>query len=796
MYTRGAARLGIPRLRMSDGPHGLRVQAEGGPEVAGSLPATAFPTAATVANSWDLDLSFGIGAAIGREARRYGVHVVLGPGVNIKRNPAAGRNFEYFSEDALLAGEMAAAEVRGIQSEGVGATVKHFALNNAENFRFMGDSVADMRAIRELYLKAFEIVVKGARPAAVMCAYNKINGEYCSQNRWLLTDVLRGEWGFDGLVMTDWGAMHDRVASLRAGLDLEMPGDTAVCRRRILDAVKDGTLAAEELDGAVKNVLALTAKYAAGDVTEGEACDFAAHDRLAREAAANSAVLLQNDGVLPLREGEEVFVCGELFEKMRYQGAGSSMIEPFCLTPPRQAFDEAGIRYAYARGYDEGRAEADPALLAEAVETSKGYKTAVVFAGLTDLAESEGRDRDHLRLPESQLALVGAMLDAGKQVVVVLFGGAPVELPFAGRAAAVLAMYLPGQCGGRACTDLLFGRAAPSGRLAETWPLRYEDVPFADAFGKSETEVYKESVFVGYRYYSTAAKAVRYPFGHGLTYTRFCYADMRVQDDGETFTVSCTVTNAGGRDGAEVVQLYVAGPAGGVFKPARELRAFRKVHIPAGGSARVQLAVARRSLRYFDVNKGEWVLEGGEYRLQLCADSLTVLMERPVRVEGARFSPYGGEVARVYGGARLDEVTDALFEEMSGRKIPPPPAHKPITLESRFSYLADAGLLGKLLHAAVLGMAKRQRKAAMKLPAGKERDNKIKAAYFLQAVLESNSLLSMTMCAGRAFPYNFAEGFMHLANGHIGKAIVCFCKKIKAPVPEEKKGARKEKKRP
>ena len=785
MFTNPVPRLHIPSLRMSDGPHGLRVQTEGGDNgVTASEPATSFPTAATVASSWEPENSRLIGAAIGKEAHKYGIHVVLGPGANIKRNPLAGRNFEYFSEDPYLAGKMAAAEVRGIQGEGVGVSVKHFALNNAENFRFMGNSVADERAIREIYLKVFETIVKEAHPATMMCAYNKINGEYCCENKWLLTDVLRKEWGFDGLVMTDWGAMHDRVKSLKAGLDLEMPGDTAICRKWILDGVKDGSLAMEVLDEAVKNVLILVETYARSHPDD---CDFEANDRLACEIAEDSAVLLKNDGVLPLDEKEKLFVCGDLFEKMRYQGAGSSMINPTKLTTPKDAFDAMGVRYTYARGYAENSTSTNDALLREALEGAKKHQKVLVFAGLTDYVESEGCDREDMRLPENQLALIEGLIKEGKQVIVVLFGGSPVELPFAEEVSAILHMYLPGQSGGRACASLLFGKANPCGRLAETWPLRYEDVPFGETFGKSENEVYKESVFVGYRYYTTAKKQVRYPFGYGLSYMSFAWSDMQISEEGDRFMISCRVKNTGTRDGAEVVQLYVSAPESKVYKPLRELRAFQKVRLAAREEREVRLTVNKDELRYFDMQKRVWVLEGGEYRFELCSDAETVVLEQAAILEGEHNAPYPEDVLKVYQDANLEGLTDVLFEKMSGQHIPPLPANKPITLESRFSNLEKAGPMGKILHSAVLSVATKQMKEAKKLPEGKERDNKIKGAFFLKRILESNSLISMSMSAGKTMPYNFACGFMELANGHLFKGIQCFCTKIKVPkLPKEK----------
>ena len=785
MYTNSIPRLNIPALRMSDGPHGLRVQAEGGDNgVTGSFPATAFPTAACTASGWNPENVRRMGKAIAQECHKYGVHIVLGPGANIKRNPTAGRNFEYFSEDPLLAGKMAAAEAEGIQCEGVGVSVKHFALNNSENYRFMGDSIADMRAIREIYLKVFEIIVKESRPAAVMCAYNKINGEYCSQNKWLLTDVLRGEWNFKGLVMTDWGAMHDRVKSLQAGLDLEMPGDTAICRKWILDGIDDGTLAADQLDKCVANVLFAVERYGKESADDS---DFEANDRLSCEIAQDCAVLLKNDGALPLDENREVLVVGELFEKMRYQGAGSSMINPTKVTSPKAAFDRAGIKYVYSRGYAENTIDADKNMIDSAVKTSQQYDTILVFAGLTDYAESEGCDREHMRLPENQLALIEALCRTGKKIIIVLFGGAPVELPFAERVSAILNMYLPGQSGGTACANLLFGRANPSGRLAETWPIRYEDVPFGNEFGKSVNEVYKESIFVGYRYYATAKKQVRYPFGYGLSYTKFAYRDMKARKDGEKIIVSCEVVNTGKRDGAEVVQLYVKAPRSNVFKPERELRAFKKIYVKAGESVKAELTVLQADLRYFDTEANDWALESGVYEFQLCSDSSTVIYSEPVQIEGRYCAPYSEEICRVYAGAGFVGLNDSVFEKMGGVKVSPVPTIKPLRLESRFTDLR-ATFMGRILYKAVLGVAEKQMREAQKLPEGTERENKIKGAIFMRRILESNSLICMSMSAGKAFPYNFAQGFINLANGRIFKGVLCFCKKIKVPALPKEEG--------
>ena len=775
MYTRKTDRLGIPALRMSDGPHGLRVQKNNGDNgVTCSDPATCFPPAVTTASSWNPENSYLIGQAMGKEARHYGINVILGPAVNIKRNPLGGRCFEYFSEDPYLAGRMGAAETMGIQSEGVGVSVKHFALNNAENFRFMGDSVADMRAIREIYLKPFEMIVKSADPETVMCAYNKINGTYCSQNKWLLTDVLRGEWGFSGLVMTDWGATHDRIAMLKAGLDLEMPGDAPITKKWILEGLKSGALEERELDDAVRNVLTLVARH---ERDKTESADFAAHHLLAKNVALDSAVLLKNDGTLPLDKEKSYFVVGELFEKPRYQGCGSSLINPAFLSTPKSAFDAAGVKYAYAKGYRENQIKKDEGLIAAAIEAAEGFEDIIVFAGLTDYVESEGFDRADMRLCDNQLALIDALIEADKKITVVLYGGSPSELPFADRVNAILNMYLPGQNGGEAMRELLFGEANPAGRLAESWPISYDDVPFGNEFSKERCEVYRESVYVGYRYYLTSGKSVRYPFGYGLSYTEFEYGDMTLECTDDGYNVSCVVRNVGAYDGAEVVQLYVRAPGSVVFRPKRELRGFSKVYLKAGESARVQISLKRDELRFFNIATDSYALESGEYIFELCSDCRTVRLESMIDVQGEIIAPvYSKEVGRIYSSVSLEEMTNGVFEEMSGLKITPISPKLPITVESRFSDMKST-FMGRILYNSVLLVAKIEMKKAKRMPDGVEKDNKIKGALMLRNILDSNSLISMSMCSGGHFSYNMAVGFAHMANGKILKGIGAMMKK-------------------
>lgn len=785
MYTNPVPRLSIPSIRMSDGPHGLRVQKEGADNgVTGSESATAFPTAATVASSWNPENSYKIGSAIAEECAHYGVDILLGPGANIKRNSLAGRNFEYFSEDPLLSGKMAAAEVRGVQDGGAGVSVKHFALNNSENYRFMGDSVCDMRAIREIYLKPFEIIVKESAPESLMCAYNKINGTYCAQNKWLLTDVLRDEWGFTGLVMTDWGATHDRLEMLRAGLDLEMPGDTAICRKWIVDGIRSGTLSESDLNLAVRNVLSLVERH---ENKKRKSADFSAHNTLATEIAADSAVLMKNDGELPLQKNGKYCVIGELFEKARYQGAGSSMINPTSLSTPRTAFDEACISYSYAKGYRENEILPDESLINEAVELADGYEQILLFLGLTDYVESEGADREDMRLPQNQLALTDALIRLGKRITVILFGGSPVELPFADDVSAILNMYLPGQGGGRATAELLFGDKTPSGKLAETWVREYSDVPFGDKFGKSENEIYKESVLVGYRYYLSADSAVRYPFGFGLSYTSFDYRNMRIRNKDDLIYVDLEIENVGKLDGAEVVQLYVSAPRTDVFKPKRELRGFEKVYLKAGECRHITVTVKKDDLRFWSISENRYVLESGEYVLELCSDCRTVRLSESLILSGETVaSPYTKRVREIYESADLSRVTDDVFEEMSGLYVPKPRPKLPIHMESRFSDLQET-FLGNILYNAVLSVAKNDMRKAKRLPEGSERDNRIKGAMFLERVLKSNSVITMSMSAADSCPYNFAKGFADLANGHILKGAMDFLVGIKAPVlPKDK----------
>ena len=785
MYTHGVPRLDIPRLAMADGPHGLRKQIGGGDNgVSKSEPATAFPTAACVASSWNPENAEQIGRAIGEECRYYGVHMLLGPGVNIKRNPLCGRNFEYYSEDPLLAGKFGAAFVRGVQSMGVSSCLKHFALNNQENFRFVGNSVADERAIREIYLKPFEMTVKEGKPGAVMSSYNRINGTFASENKWLLTDVLRTEWGFDGIVMSDWGGTHDRIAGIRAGEDLEMPGDTAVSLKKVYDALSNGSLSGDEANACVTRILAATEKFAT--VSKTEAFDRDGHAELAAEVAADSAVLMKNDGTLPLDRTKPLCVIGELFEKMRYQGSGSSMISPTKVVTNRDAFDARGIKYGYARGYSAGVDPAEGNPIAEAVTLAEKYDTVLLYLGLTDLAESEGGDRAHMRLPDDQLELVNALMKTGKKIAVVLSGGSPVELPFADGVNAILNLYLPGQCGGEAGARLLFGEVNPSGKLAETWYKHYADVPYGDEYSKKVNEFYKESVFVGYRYAKTAKIKPAFPFGFGLSYTDFEYKNLAVTKGNSVVTATLTVRNTGSRDGAEVVQLYVkSNENSAVFKPESELRAFAKVYLKAGEEKVVTLSFALSELAFWNVKENAWTLENGEYTAEVGASSEDIRLTAPLTVTVGEVpeSPYDIGINEKMKGAK--PVGNAAFADLLGSPLPDEPPVLPLTLESRFCDFQKT-FMGRILYNAVCGVAKKQLKKAKEMPCSTERDNRIKGAIFLQRIFDTNCVRTLSLSAGKSMPWNIAEGFVQLGNGHLIRGIAAMCKSYKIKGADKK----------
>ncbi len=678
--TKPIERMGVPSVLMTDGPHGLRKE-EGAEEekgltnvMKGSYKATCFPTAVTTASTWDPELLARIGEALGEEAIDQGVSTVLGPGTNIKRSPLCGRNFEYFSEDPFLAAEMSTAYVNGVQSKGVGCSLKHFCGNNQEYFRMSIDSRIDERALREIYLPAFEQTVKRAQPWQIMCSYNKLNGTYLSDNKRMLTDILRGEWGFEGIVVSDWGATNDRVEGIKAGMDLQMPTCKGADDRKIVKAVKDGTLEEKDLDVTTERVVSYALKCQKNKPETPQKADYEAHHRLCREVGAKGAVLLKNNGALPLGK-EKVAFIGKLAEESRYQGAGSSRIECNRLTHLIQALTVAGRDFIYAPGYileGEGR---DEKLLAEAIETAKRVDKIVAVIGLTDLYESEGFDRSHMDLPAGHNELIEKLCELGKEVIVVLQGGSPVTMPWKDKVSAILNVYLQGEAVGESTMDVLYGDVNPGGKLAETYPEQLSDVISQKYFPMGpKTVEYRESIFVGYRYFDAAKKTVAFPFGYGLSYTTFSVSDFRIsRTENGNYKVSCNVTNTGKREGSEVIQVYVGQETSPVFKAEKELKGFKRVYLAAGETKAVEIELTDRAFAFYNTAVGDWTMLPGIYRLYVGTSSRDILWEEEAQVEApeVELPAYSDEVKKTYGNvAEVEEITKECFESLCGEKLP------------------------------------------------------------------------------------------------------------------------------
>ena len=675
----GIERLGLPSIMVSDGPHGLRKHNDKKEktDIMGSVPAICFPTASATACSWDEDLLFEMGEALGDECRTENISVLLGPGMNIKRSPLCGRNFEYFSEDPYLAGKMAAAFIRGVQSKGIGTSLKHFAANNQETRRMTIDTIADERTLREIYLAGFEIAVKEGKPWTVMNAYNRLNGKYCAENDWLLNGVLRNDWGFDGVVVTDWGAENEMVDGLKAGQNLEMPGSNGLAPAKIVKAVKTGELDEAVLDARVDQILdvILKAKETLGKYQY----NGMEHHAIARKIAENAMVLLKNEGgVLPLKKDARVAFIGDFVRSPRYQGAGSSQINPRMIDNAYDTLIEKGYPFVYARGYDKEKDVTDLSLLKEAVEVARQTETVVIFAGLTDVYESEGFDRDHLSIPQSHIDLINAVARVNPNLVIVLEGGAPVEMPWEGCAKAILNGYLGGQASGSATVELLYGEANPSGKLAETYPLTLEDNPsFFNFPGSRKSVEYRESLYVGYRYYDTAKKDVRYPFGYGLSYTTFEYSDLKFSKksikDTDIVTVTFKVKNTGDVSGAEIAQLYVRDVRSTAFRPEKELKGFKKVFLAPGEETTVTLELDKRAFAYYNVNLHDWHVESGDFNILVGASSRDIRLEGTLRVTSTVKDaeiPDLSKTAPCYYTADVQHVSDADFEALLGRPIP------------------------------------------------------------------------------------------------------------------------------
>lgn len=665
--TRGVPRLGIPSVFMADGPHGVRKQL-GSSDHLGlnqSEPATCFPTAATIANSWDESLAEELGGALGDEAARLDVDVLLGPGLNIKRSPLCGRNFEYFSEDPYLSGKLAAGYVRGIQSRGVAATPKHFAVNSQELRRMTTDSVLDERTLREIYLTAFEIVVREARPRAIMSSYNLVNGVYANEDPFLLGSVLRGEWGFDGAVITDWGGGNDAVRGAATGSSIEMPSPGYDSVRQLVAAVKSGSLPEDVLDERVHEVIRLAR---AGRQSAAGPVDSDAHHALARRAAAESVVLLKNnDGILPLAPGTRVGVIGDFAANPRYQGAGSSVVNPTLVTTALGAIAETELELvAYAQGFDR-HGRPDQLLEQAALEVAESSDVVLLYLGLDEISESEGLDRTHLRMAQNQLDLLAKVHAVNPSVVVILSAGSVTEIPWLEQCAALLHGYLGGQAGAAAMVDVLTGTVTPSGKLAETFPLRHEDSPAFGYFpGTERTAEYREGPYVGYRYFSTAQKPVRFPFGFGLSYTSFAYSELTISPLGAQFAV----TNVGAVTGAEIAQLYIGRIGDGVYRPSRELKGFAKVALRPGESATLIIPFDDKTFRHFDVARRSWQVETATYAVMIGASVDDLRLDGKIAVEGTLVPSPTPQALSAYAHADITAVDDLAFAALLGRSIP------------------------------------------------------------------------------------------------------------------------------
>ena len=746
--TRKFEKYGIPAMFMCDGPHGLRKQTVASDMLGinNSEPATCFPAAVTTAGSWDPVLLEEIGKAIAEEAKDKKVGLVLGPGVNIKRNPLCGRNFEYFSEDPLLAGKLAASYIRGMEGMGIGSSLKHFAANSQEYSRLSSDGIMDERTLREIYLPAFETAVKEGKPSTIMCSYPKLNGVHCSDNKKLLTDILRDEWGYEGLVVTDWGAMDDRREAFKAGCDLNMPGGSRYMEKEVIKAVKDGELDEKYIDASAERVLRLVFR-AEETLKEDYRCDYIAHHKLAKNAACEGAVLLKNEGdMLPLDEYDRIAVIGYMAKDMRYQGAGSSHINPTRIQQPLDLFERA----AYEEGCD-AQGNTNEELLAKAKKAAKEAKYAVVFAGLPGNYESEGFDRSDMKMPEGHIRMIEAVCEANPNTAVVLLCGAPVECPWADKVKAILYMGLPGQAGAEAISDLIFGWDVPSGKLAESWPYLYEDCISSSYYGKTRDALYLEGIYEGYRYYDRAGKDVRWPFGFGLSYTSFELSGLRLEGN----RVSIKVTNTGDSPGAEVVQLYVEAPQDGIHRPLRELRHFSKVFLQPGEESVVYFELEDRDFALWDDG---WKVQEGVYGICIGTSSRDLPFKVSIKKEGVSLGKRGDGWYDSFEGVPM--LSD--LEEAMGRKYVKKTAKKgSYTTENTVAEMKDSSFVMKILYKAVSVFVKKT--------VGKNADpNGPEYRMYMEASVGS-PIRSLAISGG--IKGGVIPGLVEMANGHFFKGI-------------------------
>lgn len=656
-------RLNILSIKMSDGPHGLRVQRENGDNlgVNKSEVAICYPSSATIANSWDKNVAYKFGKTLGEEAKSENVNIVLGPGVNIKRSPLGGRNFEYFSEDPYLTGIMATQYVKGLQSNNVGACVKHFAVNNQENRRRTVNVVVDERTLREIYLKAFEMIVKEANPWSVMSAYNKLNGKYCTENEVLL-NILKKEWNFDGIVITDWGAENDRVKGLLAGNELEMPGGRGNGKEEIIQAVKEGKVSEEYLNEIVDRILniAFKCKVIEHNYNKEE------HHEIAMKLAQESIVLLKNENnILPINK-RKIALIGDMAKNPRYQGAGSSTINPYKVENAYDCFIQNEIEVDYAKGYNRIETDEDKELINQAVEVAKNKDVVILFLGLTENYESEGMDRTNLEIPKNQIKLIESIYSVNQNIIVVLSNGAPITMEWKDKAKAIITGYLGGESGAKAMVNCILGKVNPSGKLAETYPIKLEDTPCFNNFPGTEVSVeYKEAIYVGYRYYDKNNIKVLYPFGYGLSYTTFEYSNLNVKNN----IVSFKIKNTGKVKGKEIAQVYVSQCNPTIFKPLKELKGFAKVELEPDEEKEVNITLDDSAFQYYNVQNKKWEIESGEYKILVGKSCESIELECKIHIDSKDEKPEA-DFPEVYRNGKIQNVTDEDFEKLLGKKIP------------------------------------------------------------------------------------------------------------------------------
>lgn len=757
--SRGISRLGIPSIFCSDGPHGIRKQAGAGDHLGlnESVPATCFPTAATIANSWDEELGRELGAALGEEAAAQEVDILLGPGLNMKRSPLCGRNFEYFAEDPYLAGKMAAAYIKGIQSQGVFACPKHFAVNSQELRRMAMNSVLDERTLREIYLTGFEIAVKEGKAKAIMSSYNEVNGVYANENKHLLQDILRGEWGFDGIVVTDWGAANDHVKGVAAGSNLEMPVPGLDSAREVIKAVQKGSLTMEELDSCVDQLLDAVLILMEHAEDRKNSFDKTAHHNLARKAAVESAVLLKNgDNILPLAPKTKVALIGDFAVEPRYQGAGSSMVNATTVETMEKVIGNYDLQVVgISRGYKRS-GEEDAMLKKEALDLTQTADVVLYCFGLDELSESEGLDRAHMRIPQNQIELLEALMKVNPEIVGILSAGSAIEMPWHNSLKAILHGYLYGQAGASAMLELITGKVNPSGRLNETYPVRYEDTPAYRNFPSTErTAEYREAIYIGYRYYDSSKVRVQYPFGFGLSYTTFEYSDLKVDEKG----IKVIVTNTGSYDGAEVVQLYVGLPNAIVFRPEKELKGFAKVFLRKGESKEVTIPFDDKTFRYWNVKTNQWEIEMGNYEVMVGASISDIRLKGTLEVEGTTNEyPYNPALFPYYYTGLAQNISDHEFETLLGYPIPSGKWSGELGLNDAICqmYYAKSGL-ARLIYNRLTAMKKKSEDA------GKPNLNIL--------FIYNMPFRAMAKMTGGAVSMEMAKGMLAVVNGHFFKGI-------------------------